>query len=83
MLFIETNHLYEFYGYFFFFLESICNLPHTSGGSRCYALMYRYHYNHEANKCEEVVYGGCGATANNFETIEECEKACGDHNHRH
>lgn len=64
-------------------LESICDLPHTrnEGGYQCLAYIPRYHYSHTADKCQEVVYGGCGATANNFHTLEDCEKTCGKHKH--
>lgn len=29
-----------------------------------------------AGTCKGFVYGGCGANANNFKNIEECEAAC-------
>ncbi|CAH1108930.1 unnamed protein product [Psylliodes chrysocephalus] len=53
-----------------------CFKPHTAG-FECKALAIRYHWNHELAKCEQVAYGGCGATNNNFETLESCEKIAG------
>lgn len=65
------------------FSESVCDLPLATGerGNECDALRFRYHYDRAAGKCEKVVYDGCGGTANNFETLGQCEEACGDHDH--
>jgi hypothetical protein len=43
----------------------------------CKALIPRFYYNAESGKCEPFDYGGCQGNANNFETLQECEKACG------
>lgn len=66
-----------------FQIEHICDLPHTKNenGVQCEAAFERYHYNLETKSCDKVTYGGCGATANNFNTQEECEKACAGHKH--
>ena len=42
----------------------------------CKALIPRYFYNPETDKCETFNYGGCGGNTNNFIEIEECENAC-------
>lgn len=38
--------------------------------------MVRYTYNPNSNACEQFVYGGCGGTANNFETEDACNNKC-------
>ena len=42
----------------------------------CMAYFTRYFYNITSDKCETFIYGGCGDYANNFESIDECNKAC-------
>ena len=44
--------------------------------SYCLASFERYFYNITSNKCQKFIFGGCGGNANNFETIDECNKAC-------
>lgn len=58
------------------FVVNICELPHTEGTVQCRAAKPRFYFNKDAKKCQFFNYGGCGATANNFKAIEECQKAC-------
>lgn len=58
------------------FAENICELPHTKGTTFCRAAEEKYYFNPDAKKCEKFIYGGCDATANNFNALEECQKAC-------
>lgn len=37
--------------------------------------MFR-HYNHAKKRCQEFIYGGCGANANNFRNATHCEEYC-------
>jgi len=55
-------------------IEDICNLPKKIG--ICRAAFPRFFFNAESGKCEKFTYGGCGANANNFETLDECLNAC-------
>ncbi|KIH61626.1 Kunitz/Bovine pancreatic trypsin inhibitor domain protein [Ancylostoma duodenale] len=51
----------------------------VKGGGRCRASMRRYYYDESKGKCVKFIYGGCGATQNNFETKEECQRTCMKH----
>ncbi|XP_040287135.1 tissue factor pathway inhibitor 2 isoform X2 [Bufo bufo] len=51
-----------------------CLLPMDEGP--CKALLPQYYYDRYAQTCLEFLYGGCGGNANNFETLEDCEKTC-------
>eukprot|EP01084_Bolivina_argentea_P158192 275596_1 len=54
---------------------NICTFPPETG--LCKAAFKRYYFNDETQQCEKFIYGGCGGNANNFKTLDECEKACG------
>ncbi|KAL8613738.1 hypothetical protein ACOMHN_029595 [Nucella lapillus] len=54
--------------------EHDCTLPSKTG--MCRAYFPRFFYNTKSAKCEEFVYGGCGANSNNFHTEQECINAC-------
>jgi trypsin inhibitor len=45
-------------------------------GAHCAAYFRRWSHDITTGVCMPVVYGGCGATANNYETLEACQKAC-------
>jgi hypothetical protein len=48
--------------------------PKVSGN--CFAAFPRWSFIKETGKCEDFIYGGCGGTANRFETKADCEEAC-------
>ncbi|KAL7057370.1 hypothetical protein AAHC03_019374 [Spirometra sp. Aus1] len=52
-----------------------CFMPIRSG--MCRARIPMYAYNAELGVCEEFIYRGCGGNLNRFETLEDCEMACG------
>ncbi|KAK5614019.1 hypothetical protein CRENBAI_012246 [Crenichthys baileyi] len=54
--------------------DELCALKDEPGP--CKAIKDRYFFNVNSGSCELFEYGGCGGNANNFETFEECEKAC-------
>ncbi|MEQ2298856.1 hypothetical protein AMECASPLE_009599, partial [Ameca splendens] len=54
--------------------NELCALKDEPGP--CKAIKDRYFFNVNSGSCELFEYGGCGGNANNFETFEECEKAC-------
>nr|XP_020662707.1 kunitz-type protease inhibitor 4 [Pogona vitticeps] len=56
-------------------LQQICRLPKEVGP--CLAAFSRWFYNGQTQKCEAFTYGGCQGNANNFKTLEECQKKCG------
>lgn len=51
-----------------------CKLPKDPGP--CRAAIPRFWFNHESGQCEVFIYGGCEGNANNFETLDECERTC-------
>ncbi|KAK3578488.1 hypothetical protein CHS0354_007741 [Potamilus streckersoni] len=54
----------------------ICNLPVKPGP--CKGSFKRYYFNIHTCQCEEFIYGGCQGNENNFDTIEQCVKSCGN-----
>ena len=52
--------------------DSQCNQVVVVG--RCRAELNRFAY--FEGDCRPFVYGGCGGNDNNFETMEECRRAC-------
>lgn len=53
----------------------ICLLPLEKGP--CRALISRFYYDRNQQKCRKFKYGGCLGNANNFHTKELCEHTCG------
>lgn len=52
-----------------------CSLPIDVGP--CDGAIPRFAYSESAGRCLPFSYGGCQGNENNFETLEECEAACG------
>ncbi|XP_028514961.1 tissue factor pathway inhibitor [Exaiptasia diaphana] len=52
-----------------------CQLPSDPGS--CRGFFPRFFYNSQTAQCEEFIYGGCEGNANNYETLAECQAACG------
>ncbi|RWS25170.1 tissue factor pathway inhibitor 2-like isoform X4 [Leptotrombidium deliense] len=59
---------------------STCKLPKRTG--RCRARHKRFYFNSETLSCQQFVYGGCSGNANNFKTIETCERLCASQKHK-
>ncbi|MEE6466568.1 hypothetical protein FKM82_006997 [Ascaphus truei] len=53
---------------------AICLLPPDDGP--CRALISRYYYDRYTQTCQEFFYGGCNGNANNFFSLDDCEKSC-------
>ena len=45
-------------------------------GSSCTASLTRWTHEPTTGLCRPTFYGGCGATKNNYETLEDCQRAC-------
>jgi len=43
----------------------------------CEETLLRYSFFEDTGTCQPFAYGGCEGTANNFDTLEKCEKTCG------
>uniref|UniRef100_A0AAY4EAL1 BPTI/Kunitz inhibitor domain-containing protein n=1 Tax=Denticeps clupeoides TaxID=299321 RepID=A0AAY4EAL1_9TELE len=56
-------------------ITGLCYLPNVVGS--CRAAFTRYYYDVTDQTCKTFVYGGCQGNANNFESQEDCESACG------
>lgn len=54
---------------------AICEIPFDGGD--CDAAIRVYSHNPQSDLCEPAVYGGCGGNENRFDSLQECEKACG------
>jgi hypothetical protein len=51
-----------------------CNAYPDSGN--CEAYMERWYHDPGTGLCRGFIYGGCGGNDNNYETFEQCQKAC-------
>ncbi|KAL8604912.1 hypothetical protein ACOMHN_028540 [Nucella lapillus] len=51
-----------------------CEEPQEPGMCRGY--FERFWFNANKSACEEFIYGGCGANANNYQTEAACKAAC-------
>jgi hypothetical protein len=48
--------------------------PNAPGG--CAAIFLNWTHDAETGLCMPILYGGCGATENNYESLAECQTAC-------
>ncbi|PRW60441.1 Serine protease inhibitor 2 [Chlorella sorokiniana] len=55
--------------------EEECKLPAAPGP--CHGYFPSFYFDTETKECRGFVYGGCKGNANRFETLTECEDACG------
>ena len=55
-------------------IENRCDMEPDPGP--CKAAITKYYFDKETQTCEEFIWGGCEGTVP-FETLEECEQACG------
>ena len=51
-----------------------CTAPAVTGD--CIAYFESWYHDVTTGLCRPFVYGGCDGNANNYETFEECQKAC-------
>ncbi|NWR66013.1 TFPI2 inhibitor, partial [Bucorvus abyssinicus] len=54
--------------------QRACLLPPDEGP--CRAMVPRWYYDRYTQSCQEFTYGGCHGNANNFLTLDDCEKNC-------
>lgn len=57
-----------------------CLLPPIADPTvRCNGRTLMHYYDSNTRDCEEILYSGCGGSANLFNTEDECEIACEDY----
>ncbi len=64
---------------FIIFLETnpdICKLELINPINLCHYNLTRYYFDFKTSSCKEFLYSGCFGNANNFETMQECERKC-------
>ncbi|HKY35849.1 MAG TPA: BPTI/Kunitz domain-containing protein [Polyangiaceae bacterium] len=57
-------------------LCSLPPMPPGSGPGGCTAYFTNWYHEATTGICTPWVYGGCGGTGNNFQSLEECQRAC-------
>uniref|UniRef100_R4G2V5 KP-Fur-10 n=1 Tax=Furina ornata TaxID=529697 RepID=R4G2V5_9SAUR len=55
-------------------VQSYCELPADRGPCKSYS--EAFYYSPVYHKCLRFMYGGCPGNANNFKTIDECQRTC-------
>ncbi|MCB0707073.1 MAG: BPTI/Kunitz domain-containing protein [Saprospiraceae bacterium] len=55
-------------------MDERCLMIHDPGP--CRGSFQRYYYDQESGECKQFIYGGCQGVVP-FETMEECQAACG------
>ncbi|CAL8318041.1 unnamed protein product [Merluccius merluccius] len=54
----------------------VCSLPRNEGP--CDTWIVRFYYDSGTGKCTEFWYGSCQGNANNFASLEACQRWCGN-----
>jgi hypothetical protein len=61
------------------YTDRTCSGPaEVAAGKSCEGRIVRWTFNTTTNQCAQVIYGGCGATSNNFASQSDCQSTCGD-----
>ena len=68
----DNTHIFKRVIYFIHFISD-CLLPTVSG--TCKGFFPRFSYHQSTKSCTKFIYGGCKGNANNYLTVEECNKA--------
>ena len=57
--------------------QELCSLPPVNPSPfSCLAFIPSWTYNATSGQCESYIYGGCGKTANLFQSEETCKATC-------
>ncbi|CAI2737694.1 unnamed protein product [Dicrocoelium dendriticum] len=51
-----------------------CKLPADPGP--CRALLPRFRYDPDQQRCVKFIYGGCRGNRNNFNSLSDCQNEC-------
>ena len=57
-------------------VQSFCSLPMDEGSCASKNPIFSWFHNPTSGNCEPFWFSGCGGNQNNFETLDDCEKAC-------
>lgn len=73
--------LISFYKFIWFYFHAlkfsgICNQPPQTGPCRNY--QPGYYFDPKSESCQQFIYGGCRGNDNRFNSLEECERRCGE-----
>jgi len=55
-------------------LPDVCEQPQKSGDGK--ASLSRYYFNVDSQECERFTYKGDSGNANNFRSMQDCQKTC-------
>jgi hypothetical protein len=53
-----------------------CSGPAEDGAPSCTAAFPNWTHDEKTGVCLPIIYGGCGATQNNYSSLAECQTAC-------
>lgn len=53
-----------------------CVGPSETGAQGCAAAFLNWMHDEKTGLCVPIIYGGCGATDNNYASLAECQQAC-------
>ena len=55
---------------------NVCHLRKVTGP--CRAHLKRFFFDNESRNCDSFTYGGCDGNGNNFDSLDECNRVCGE-----
>nr|ACO12704.1 Kunitz-type proteinase inhibitor SHPI-1 [Lepeophtheirus salmonis]ADD24176.1 Trypsin and chymotrypsim bi-functional serine protease inhibitor [Lepeophtheirus salmonis]ADD38605.1 Trypsin and chymotrypsim bi-functional serine protease inhibitor [Lepeophtheirus salmonis] len=53
-----------------------CKSEPVTGEIFCAGYFPKFTFKYDTMSCEPYIYGGCGATANLYDTLQECMSSC-------
>lgn len=75
--FLSNNNRGKISVYFFNPTALACTLPKDVGA--CKSKVDRWYFDNISAKCERFSYSGCEGNYNNFKSLDECQRICGEY----